>query len=200
MGHKVIILYLCTFVMFSTACKKDKDDGYPKFLLSENAKGWFSNVQNGNLIFNSSTKLSEGYKVEIKRYTELGTFNGKQGLGEVCRLTMDANLMIQSFYFELSNVDNPEHLEVGYFWPPTIWVESWYLLDKPYKELRYMSNAGGSGRGMINIGDTTINNKKYKDIFIQYSNVDPILEIYLSKSNGLLGFKTTDLVVWYKSE
>ncbi len=198
-SRKIRIFWLGIFMMILlVACKKE-EEGYPTFPLSENAKGWFSGVQNGYVSFRSSNGLSEGYKLEIQRYDILATFNDKQGLGEECRLSMDANLGNQDFSFKLSNADNPEHIEIGYYnWSKNTGAYHWYLTEYPYKLIRYTSSSGGICLGLVYIGDKVINGKKYQDVFINYSKNNPINEIYLSKSKGLLGYKTQDSIFWYK--
>jgi hypothetical protein len=193
MGTKKIILSsyvsLCFIAFIFQACKKE-DEGYPKFFLSDNAKKWFVSMQEGYLTYRSNTGLTEGYKVEIKKYMQLGTFNGKQGLGEVYKFSMTANLGDQDFSFVLSNVDNPEHLEIGAYW---------YLIENPSKAFRTTSYTQGTSLGLYDIGDTLINNQKYQDVYIQYSINESIKEMYLSQSKGLLGYKTSNNLTWYKN-
>ncbi len=211
MGNKIIILSIgIFFITLSITCKKEKDEGYPSFPLSKNAKGWFSEVQNGSVFFRSNNGLSESYDLRITRNNVLGTFNGKQGLGEEYWLICDPALGDVHFYFRVSNVDNPEHIELDYMdytnHPRTYWVSQWFLTKDPFNEIKFYCNFQDktTGLGIRFIGDTIIAQKKYSDIFHNKIIIDTagtkraVDEIYLSKSIGLVAYRTQDSIIWFR--
>lgn len=214
MGNKVKFVVGALFLILNTGCIEDLVEEEEKFeyvYFSQNAKGWFARVQNENISFKSTNGLSEVYSFSIVRTTEYGAPRDVVEIGEKYVLSCNPSLGDAEFQFVIANVDGPENIDIRYSEHNSpisyAYINQMFNIKSPYEELRFYSYILGEqpiGMGLKFIGDTIINKIPYKDVFrnaIQYhsSNIaTAVNEIYVSKSLGLVAFKTRDSIIWHR--